>query len=222
MKRYLLVCILLGASAFLKGQSEEAPTEGLVVPDWQIGIVGSDVAVPALTVDGSIQISGIHHLGLRFSRRFYQSFNSRSLYQRTNWAYQGGLYHKMFVPVSDQDMIVVRHGARFGVSEFEFDAMAWDSYQEYGNTFLEYREITLQDQPITMGYEVTLGIQSYTKIIYFEAYFGFAYQTIINKPELLVQEYKSDYDLGLLSPGSEFDYNFRPVVGLVIGFSKNY
>lgn len=225
MKYFAIALLSLALGFSANAQSMGASKDSIKgrLPDWQVGMVVTDVIIPALTLDGSFRVVNNHYLGFKLSTPFYQSFNEEDLYNRTNWAFKGGVYHKMFFPLSEQDVLTVRHGVRFGVSELEFDATAWEEYDRFGNTFMEYRDISLSDQPISLGYEALIGWQDNYEYLYFEVYFGLAYEFIQNRSDLLAPEYKGDYyGLDFHGPGYEYDSGIRPVLGLVLGFTDPY
>lgn len=223
MKRLALFSLLLACSLGLRGQDLRYPESNPDFPQWQIGLVATEIIVPSFTIDASMAVANRQHLGIRLSRPFYQSFNESDLYQRTNWAFKGGFYHKIFIPLDNYDLFTFRHGVRFGYSSLEFDATVWDPYQNLGNTFYEYRDVSFVDNPITLGYEALIGWQNSYKMFYFEVYFGLSYEFIQNTAELKAIEYKGEnYSLDYLGPGFEYDSGLRPVLGLVIGLTDRY
>lgn len=192
------------------------------LPAWQVGLVVTDLVVPAITLDASFKVYRNQYLSFKASSPFYQSFSENDLYQRTNWAFKGGIYHKIFSTLNEFDMLTFRHGIRMGIADLGFDATAWEPYDRFGNTFYEYRDISLNDQLITMGYEVSLGWQDRFDQLYFEVYFGLSYEVIINEADLLAPEYKGeDFNLDLNGPGYEYNSGVRPILGLILGITDS-
>jgi hypothetical protein len=207
----------------LMAQSSSSSAADLKTPQWQVGLVASEVIIPSIAIDASMAITEKQHIGIRVSRPYYQSFNESDLYQRTIWAFKGGFFHKIFIPLDNYDMFTFRHGVRFGYSKLEFDATVWDPYQSNGNTFLEYRDVSFTDQPFSLGYEALIGWQNSYKNLFFEVYFGLSYEYLENASELQAPQYKGEtYSLDYLGPGYEYDSGIRPVMGLVIGLTDAY
>jgi len=222
MRSVLILCLALISGFRLMAQGSMS-TEEPSTPNWQVGLVASEIVVPALSLDASVGFMPGQHIGIRLSRPYYQSFDESDLYQRVNWAFKGGVYHKIFVPINKYDMLTIRHGARFGFSDLAFDATVWDPYTNLGNTFYEYRDVTFNDQVITMGYELLGGWQSSYRSFYFEIYGGLSYEFFLNSDELTVFDYKpSDFSLDYFGPGYEYNSGIRPVLGLVIGLTDPY
>lgn len=197
--------------------------KGPNIPAWQAGFVATDMVLPALSLEASFQLEGRHHLGVKLSRPFYFSFYDDDLYNLTNWAFKGGLFHKIFFSPNNIDMLTFRHGLRAGISDLSFSATSWVPYEQFGSTRLEYRDVSFSDQPISLGYEILLGWQSSYEVFYFEMYFGISYETFINEADLLAPDYKGDYySLSYFGPGYEYDSGVRPVLGLVIGLTDPY
>ena len=223
MRVFTFTLLLFLGGQLLLAQEQDSPFDYTKrLPKWQVGLVATDVIVPALTIDASFQLKDRHHIGLRLSNPFYQSFYEGDLYQRTNWAVKGGLYHKVFFPLSEKDILTFRHGLRFGASELAFDATIWECYERFGNTFMEYRDVSLSDRPISLGYEALIGWQDNYGAFFFEVYFGVTYEFIQNRSDLLAPEYKGDsYSLEFNGPGYEYDSGIRPVLGLVLGLTRS-
>lgn len=222
--RSLVLFMLIGFSSLsLMGQNLRYSESDPDTPEWQVGLVVSEVIIPSIAIDASMAITDRQHIGLRIARPYYQSFNESDLYNRTVWAFKGGFFHKIFLPLDNYDLLTFRHGVRFGYSELEFDATVWDPYTSNGNTFLEYRDVTFTDQPFSLGYEALIGWQNNYKNLFFEIYFGLTYEYLENASELQAPQYKGDnYSLDYLGPGYEYDSGIRPVMGLVIGLSDKF
>tara|TARA_B100001115_G_C15845842_1_gene426085 strand:- start:1044 stop:1721 length:678 start_codon:yes stop_codon:yes gene_type:complete len=225
MKRLITILLisLLGYSMMAQNDGTEKDKKDIPTPEWQIGLVVTDIVIPSISLDASIEVAPRNHIGIRLASPQYQSFSDYDLYQRSNWAFKGGIYHKVFMPLDEYDMFTFRHGIRFGISELEFDATVWDPYQNNGNTYLEYRDVSYSDQPISLGYEIMAGWQNNFKSLYFEIYFGLSYEFINNASDLKAVEYKGeDFSLDYFGPGYEYNSSIRPIMGLVIGLTDPY
>jgi hypothetical protein len=217
----IIVSLFLGCG--LMAQGPEIPQKRMEIPDWQLGIVITDFAVPAFTLDANIRIQNKHHIGLRLSAPSYQSYDTEDLYQSTVWALKTGVYHKIYMPLNRDDMLTFRHGFRFGVADLQFNADLWQPFERNGNTFLEYQDVTFTDRALSLGYEIMVGWQSHYKFLFYEIYFGATFETIINEEQLTVLDYKSPAaGTNFNGPGYEYQGSFRPVLGMVIGLGDSY
>lgn len=227
MKRFSLITLILSASIasaqYSKSPEDTSSNETPRIPAWQVGIVFTDIVVPAISIEASLQMQGRHHLGIKISRPYYSSFNESDLYNTTNWAFKGGVHHKIFFSPNNIDKLTFRHGLRAGISDLSFSASAWVPYEQYGTTRLEYRDVNFSERPISLGYEVLLGWQTNYGAFYSEMYLGLSYETLINSADLLALDYKGDYySLDYFGPGYEYDSGIRPVIGLIIGLTDPF
>lgn len=211
--------------AILSGFTSQAQTsdETLdIVPDWQIGLVVTDVVIPALTIEGSVKISPRQHLGLKLSLPSYQSYFDTDLYQGTNWAFKGQVFQKIFLPYKENRTVILKHGPRVGLSDLSYTAETWVESERFGNPVYTYEEITGNDRNITLGYEVQLAWMSRHDWIYYELYLGLAYEQVINPESMSVLQYRDPEQASLEYWGPGYEYNgvARPILGVIIGINN--
>ena len=223
MKKY---CFILVLNAFLfKANAQyisEEPETDLSIPNWQIGWVASDIAIPAFSLEGSMAYSDRGHWGARLIIPNYLAYWETDLYQETNWAVKIFPFQKLFLPLDHIHALNFTHGPRFGMVSAHYNLETWVERQEFGNTVIAYDEVSGDDQYFTLGYQVQIGFQTRGKF-YYALFAGVIYEQVLNQDALNVLDYRNpdEGSLEYFGPGYEVERYVRPTVGIIFGLGSD-
>lgn len=218
MRTSYILSILIALSLKLSAQEKN------LAPDWQVGLVYSDLIIPAITIDYQQAIDHRNQWGARLSVPFlFQNLageNYEELYYSQNYAYRLGLFHRYFFSSSTLDQIHLRHGVRFGHYDLNYQEQGWIPFEDNGNTYYEWTTRDDNEEVLMLGYELIVGWTEMYTNYYFEYYAGLSYQNIINYNDLKRPKDQA-YNPSLLDEGGTIFTGVRPIVGLIIGLGRN-
>lgn len=221
MRSIFITLSMILACTSVEAQSTRDSSSSFSIPFFQFGVNIADVAVPALTTELVFRAHSNQQVGLRLSFPSYFSYDEYQLYQGTNWAVKGYLFHKYLISYSDIEAITIKNGLRLGISDLYYDTEAWVASNRFGNTVYTYEKVIGSDQNVSLGYELQVGWLTRSRWFYTEFAIGFYYESYINTQSMSVLEYKDpqNMDLDYYSPGYEYEGTFRPTLNILVGLN---
>jgi|GEM_PF-2415700 len=217
----LALCLLLVSSV----SAQYFNTDSLKVRYWELGWVGSDLLIGALSIDLAMGITDNQAIGLRstITNDYFNNYYS-NFYQGANYVYRGGLFHKIYLSSSRNRKFTFRHGLRYSISEYYSQSEEWIEFNRFGNTQYRLGTVDIEDLNVELGYEFIVGLQQRTNSLFFlEYYAGLKYMELVSTNSSLysIQELKAgnNYSEGYFFTNN-YPENLSLVVGLVIGLQR--